>query len=296
MTTQDRFEGELSQFFDLSLDLLCITDFDFKILKINPAITKIGDYEINEVMGRSAFDLVHSDDKKKLSEALEDVLRKGRDLKELEVRYRRKDGSYVWTAWTSKPVLEKKLLYCIGRDITERKKMEEVLRENEERYHVLFESMDEGFASCEMIYDEKGKPVDFRYLVVNPGFTRLTGLAVDRVVGRRVTEAIPGIEPFWIDTYARVVQTGKSARLESSVSSLGKFYEVYAWRQSAGRFAVLFNDATDRKKAAMELKIKYEELEKHNRLMMGREKRIIELKKEVDEVLKESGQPARYKV
>jgi PAS domain S-box-containing protein len=128
------------------------------------------------------------------------------------------------------------------------KRVEEALGESEHRYRSLFESMDEGFALCDMIYDERGKPVDFRYLDVNPAFARLTGLEAERVVGQTVTEIIPGIEPFWIEVFGRVVRSGHSERVENHVAVLGKRYEVYAWRSGIGRFAVIFSDVTERKR------------------------------------------------
>ena len=65
------------------------------------------------------------------------------------------------------------------------------LKEGEERYRSLFESMLEGVAYCQMLFDEDERPVDFVYLAVNPAFERLTGLT--GVVGRAVTTVIPGI-------------------------------------------------------------------------------------------------------
>ena len=138
---------------------------------------------------------------------------------------------------------------------------EEALRAGEQRYRNLFESMAEGFALCEMIYDKAGKPIDFRYLVVNPAFAKLTGLPVEQVVGRTVKYVIPGIEPFWIESYDRVVQTGQSERFDNPVAELGKEFEVYAWRSDVGRFAVVFNDVTERKNLEGALRRSRDELE-----------------------------------
>ena len=128
--------------------------------------------------------------------------------------------------------------------IVERKRAEQALQHSEQRFRNLFQSMEEGFALCEMIHDEAGQPVDFRYLEVNSAFSRQTGLPADRIVGRTVREIIPGIESRWIEFYDQVVRTGLPERIEHRVENLRKQFEVHAWRADAGRFAATFSDVT----------------------------------------------------
>ena len=116
----------------------------------------------------------------------------------------------------------------------------------EELLHHLFESMEEGFASCQMVYDAAGEPCDYRYLAVNPAFGQLMGLEVEAVVGRRVREVIPDIEPFWIEAYARLVKTGVAERFDGYRAGLGKHIEVSAWRSGPGQFASVIRDVTAR--------------------------------------------------
>jgi len=54
--------------------------------------------------------------------------------------------------------------------------------------------MIDGFAYCQMIFDDEGKPIDFVYLEINDAFEKLTGLKKEAVVGKKVSEAIPGQE------------------------------------------------------------------------------------------------------
>jgi len=126
----------------------------------------------------------------------------------------------------------------------------ERLRTSEQRYRGLFESMDEGFALCQMVYDPTGKPVDWRYLEVNPAFEKLTGLTAANVVGRLVSQVIPGIESHWIENYACIVASGHGERFANPVSTLGRQYEVYAYRPVPGHFAAIFTDITQRKAEA----------------------------------------------
>jgi PAS domain S-box-containing protein len=134
-------------------------------------------------------------------------------------------------------------------DISEQRKIEEALRKSEARYRNLFESMDEAFAECEMIYDAEGRPINYTHLALNPAFSKVTGLPVEQTLGRTVREVIPGIEPFWIETYGRIVRTGESERIVNSVAALGRHFELFVWRSGPGRFATVLSDVTERKRA-----------------------------------------------
>ncbi|WP_206753810.1 PAS domain S-box protein [Leptolyngbya sp. FACHB-17] len=136
---------------------------------------------------------------------------------------------------------------CVFQDITQRKRTEQALRDSEQRYRTLFDSIDEGFCVCELMVDETGKPYDHRVLEVNPAFEILTGL--QQVTGKVVSELIPTLEPFWLETYARVVRTGESTRFESYLQALNCWFDVYVTPINAPQgqqFAVLFRDITDR--------------------------------------------------
>ena len=76
---------------------------------------------------------------------------------------------YAWKAGDNQ-------VAAIVTDITERKKAEEAVRKSEEEYSSLFANMIDGFAYCQMVFDEEGKPVDFVYLQINDAFERITGL------------------------------------------------------------------------------------------------------------------------
>ena len=64
----------------------------------------------------------------------------------------------------------------INNDVTEQRQAEEALRESEGRYHTLFDTLLEGFCIIEMVFDDDGKPIDYRFLEVNPAFEQQTGL------------------------------------------------------------------------------------------------------------------------
>jgi PAS domain S-box-containing protein len=125
----------------------------------------------------------------------------------------------------------------------------------EAKYQALFESIDEGFCIIEVIFDRHDKPVDYRFLEVNPAFERQTGLTEAR--GRTMRELAPNHEQHWFDTYGRIARTGEPARFELPAAQLHRFYDVYAWRYGEPqehKVGVLFKDVSARKQAEAALR------------------------------------------
>src|SRR3712207_9063820 len=108
--------------------------------------------------------------------------------------------------------------------------------------------MGQGYAECEMIRDADGRAIDYRFVEVNPAFERLTGIPAADARGRTVREVVPGIEDWWIETYARIVGNGRPERVEYEAAPLGRWYEVHAYPQGGDRFIALYEDITERKR------------------------------------------------
>jgi PAS domain S-box-containing protein len=134
-------------------------------------------------------------------------------------------------------------------DITDRMRAEERLRESEERYRELFNSMIDGFALHEIICDANGIPVDYRFLEVNPAFERLTGLRSENVIGKTALEVMPNLEPYWIEVYGNVALTGRSTFYENHSKELARYFEVSVYCPRPKQFATVMVDITERKQA-----------------------------------------------
>jgi PAS domain S-box-containing protein len=130
----------------------------------------------------------------------------------------------------------------------ERKQMDAALIESDQRYRLLFQSIDSGFALHEIICDAQGVPCDYRFLEINPAFEKLTGLKAETLIGHTNQEMLPGTENVWIERYGKVALTGEATHFENYSGVLGKYYEVYAYSPKPGQFAVIFHDITDRKR------------------------------------------------
>lgn len=149
---------------------------------------------------------------------------------------------------------EQRGVFTTFTDITAMKVANDARRVSEARFRGLFESMEEAFALHELILDDGGRPADYRFLEANPAFGRLTGLDPAGVVGHTVRELLPGTEAAWIDVFGRVVLSGRSERFEQQSGELDdRWFEGLAYPTGGQRFAVLFNDVTERRRARDEL-------------------------------------------
>jgi len=138
-------------------------------------------------------------------------------------------------------------LLGVSRDNTEREAAEKALRDSEARYRALFENMLDGFAYCQMLFDEQGQPDDVVYLAVNDAFGKLTGL--ENVTGKKITQIIPGIKelhPELFNICGRVASTGQPERFEIDLTPLGLRLSISVYCPMVGYFVAVFDDITQR--------------------------------------------------
>ncbi|HSB35077.1 MAG TPA: ATP-binding protein [Nitrospirota bacterium] len=141
--------------------------------------------------------------------------------------------------------------------------LKDELRRSEELYRSLFENMLNGFAYCRMLF-EGNRPADFIYLAVNTSFTKLTGLK--DVVGKRVTEVIPGIresDPALFDIYGRVAMSGVPEQFETYLKTLDMWFSISVYSPAKGHFVAVFDVITERKKAEEKIAKLNEELRRN---------------------------------
>jgi len=133
---------------------------------------------------------------------------------------------------------------------------EQALKTSEEKYRFLFSNMLNGFAYCKIVLNEQGEPADFVYLEVNNAFEKLTGLKKADVIGKNVTEAIPGIKianPELFDIYGKVAMTGKEESFEVHVKPLDIWLSISAYSPTKGYFAAVFENITEQKQSKQKL-------------------------------------------
>ena len=198
------------------------------------------------------FQRVHPDDTQRVR-ALHDAFTNGKSpMFDAEYRIVLDDGAVRWihdraTVGRRNEDGRVRTITGMAQDITERKLAALLLRHSEEKYRHLFDSIDQGFALLEMIYDGE-RPVDYRFTEVNPAFERQTGVV--NAAGRTVRECAPELDQGWFDTYGEVARTGEPLRFQRRADAFDRDFDVYAFRvgpPEARRVAVLFADITDRR-------------------------------------------------
>jgi PAS domain S-box-containing protein len=150
------------------------------------------------------------------------------------------------------------VVYCELADAVnktvERKKSMQNLKKSIENYHLLFESIEEGFCILEKT-SENSIPMDFRLVQANNAFETQSG--IDNVIGKTIREVIPVESAEWVETFDTVLKTGKPIRFECSLSTDGRWLELFAFKvkdDTNNHVSVLFKDISERKKSEEKLK------------------------------------------
>ncbi|MGD1715252.1 PAS domain S-box protein [Dapis sp. BLCC M172] len=165
ITEKVEAENERDRFFSLSMDMLCIANFEGYFVKLNPGWEKTLGYTQEELLSQPFLNFVHPEDRESTQAELEQVFQ-GSSAINFENRYRCKDGSYRWLMWNSTPLTELGKIYAVARDITERKEVEQALKTSQERFRTV----------ADFTYDwEYWLNPERKLIYVSPSCERITG-------------------------------------------------------------------------------------------------------------------------
>ncbi|MGB3212841.1 MAG: response regulator [Desulforhopalus sp.] len=242
-------ERKFREMVERTSDLIVHLDRRGHLTFINRAVLQLFDIPPERYSRISLFRFIHPDDHERVLKWWNSCFVDRRSDTSLTVRHMNVKSDMSCTIKWSAAVLydgsgKMTGINAIGRDISEARRFEQ-------NYFNLFSKMLDGFALHEIICRE-GKPVDYRFLSINPAFETQTGLKADDLLGKTVRDIMPDIEQHWIDTYGRVALTGEPITFENYSHEIDKYFEVAAYCPAPNQFACIFQDITFRKKAEQE--------------------------------------------
>ncbi|MCC2976585.1 PAS domain S-box protein [Sphingomonas sp. PL-96] len=210
-----------------------------------------------EWLGYGWLDAIHPDDRAYAEQQWRGAIAARKPV-DAEFRLRAPGGGWRWTNVRAAPLLDadgsiEKWL-GLNIDIDDRKQAEAALRESEERYRALFESMDEAYAVVEVLKDDHGRWEDFRFLEVNRAFVEHTTMPWP--VGKTATELLGSPNPRWTELYGQALDSGEPLRVEEPEATLGLIFDlnIFPLDREQNRVAVLFTNITSRKKVEAALR------------------------------------------
>lgn len=228
-------EEEYDRFFIFSLDLLCITDLKGIFVKTNPAWKKTLGYNSSELASKSLVDFVHPEDQKKALYFIHDG-----DNDPFEIRFLCKDGSYKWLRWTLTHLRDKRLIYAVVHDITQRKTNEYSIRKSQEQIINILESIADGFCAVN---------AEWNFTYVNQAAENILQRAKEDLLGKNIWHEFPAAVGTFDVMYKRALDENVPVRFtEYYPAPLNGWYEVQAFPSKNG-VSIYFRDVTEKRLA-----------------------------------------------
>lgn len=281
LTEYVRLQRKWQNTFNAINDIVLIISVDHEIEDINKKGIEFLNKSREEVIGQKCYELLHGQSGTCSFCPFKKTLKSGKqEESEFHVQSHEK-----WFSLKSSPVYSStgtlKRYVEIMHDITHLRESEEKIRElneeylsaneelsesntelirarntaeyNENQFRELFENMTQGFALHEMIYDDEGKPIDYRFILINRAFEKINNIKASRLLGKRVLEVLPETEPVWIEKYGKVAKTRRPIHFTSFSKEFNRYFEVIAYSPRENFFATIFTDVTEKKKYERDL-------------------------------------------
>ena len=243
-----QLQKERDRFFNNSLDLMVIADFNGYFQQINPAWHKILGYSIEELQGKHYSEFLHPEDWETVK-IIESQKNSGEPIISLENRYLSKKGFYCWLSWNIIFFPEEGLIYGFARDINDRKHTENLLHklneELEERVQVrsntlkqlnevlLSEIADRQQAETKLLETQEQlqallhysptliylTDINHKYLLINRKYENILLTNHKNIIGKSIYEFFPEeIAESLVANHQQVIANGESLEIEENIT------------------------------------------------------------------------------
>jgi len=244
--SRNKYQGYIEN----SPNAFFIVDEKGKFLEVNPAACSLLGYTDDEFLKMSITDIVPPEDVERVIKQFGGYL-ETKVFKE-EIRLMTKKGEILNVILKAATLPDGKYL-GFTTDITRLKKTSRELIEKEKIFRLLFETMSEGVAIHDIIF-EGNRVVDYKITDVNDAFSRILGISVEDAVGSLASELYGTDSPPYLDIYSQVALSGTPQNFEVHFAPLDKYFEISVMSPKKGSFATIFTDISERKRSEIILK------------------------------------------
>ncbi|MDD5311966.1 MAG: PAS domain S-box protein [Dehalococcoidia bacterium] len=239
------------------MELICRFLPDGTITFVNNAFCQFYDKSSDELIGRSYISLLSEPQYPAFTAAIEELVAFPGDVI-YDIQPFNKGGETKWLERTMRALADEngqvKKFQVVLRDITDRRRAEQALRESEEQARLVFNSMLDGFVIFETVYDDSDDVTDARFLEVNPAFEKIVGLKANDVIGKTMWEVFPTMRLSTVDIWKKMLRERKAIHYEEYyLRTMDKYFRITGFCPKRGRYAIMFSDVTERKKVTERL-------------------------------------------
>ncbi len=245
-----------------SVDCIWTLDDNLRFTYLSPSLERILGFKPEEWMGTTLESHLTEEEYKKTLKIIDEALEEFKNHNQKNITFETKASSNqnkeVDLEITGKVLVDEdgRLIGFQGatRDITERNKAEVKLRENEERYSLLFNTI----GSCVAIYEQYNNGENFIFRDVNKAAENLSQIKKEKVIGKKVTDVFPKVKEIGLfEIFRQVYKTGRTMYLPLIMyqdERIQQWVENTVYKLPSGEIVAVYEDTSAKRKAEKELK------------------------------------------
>jgi len=269
-------EEKFKTFFDSTADMIVIVNTRGKIINVNKRFEEESGYKKSEVINKNVLTagIVSKKSMFNIAKEMKNIIL-GKKWKDITIEGITKKGELIPYEIRSQPIKKEGKIVAIQsilRNITEREKAEEAIKESEKRNRNIIESSPIGMHIYEL--KENGKLI---FTGANPSAGKILGLDHKKLIGNTIEQAFPALKNTEVPKiYKKIAAKGGKWHLSEFPYEHGNIkgiFSIDAFQSSKGKMVTAFTDITERKKQENIIK------ESHKKLI-----RAYENLKEVDKI------------
>jgi len=260
-----------NRFLGLSIDMFCTAGYDGYFKTVNPSWQRVLGFTPEELMAKPYLEFIHPDDRATTVSEAGHLQNLGNTFA-FENRYLCKDGGHRWLSWNAVAAPKQQLIYAVARDVTERRRVEDKIRESEEKYRKLFERNPQPV----WIYDRE----TLQFLAVNEAAVASYGYSHDEFKTMTIRDIRPSEDvPAMLKSVAELPEGGYAGKHWRHLKKDGSliYVEITSYPLSFnGRPAgfVIATDVTERRRLEEEGREFVEQLAVANRELEVRNREV----------------------